>query len=91
MAFMSVADAARLISMEYAELPGLALTFWQVQRLFELPTELCERALGTLVASGVLKRTKENTYIRAGSSPLAAITESMVRNNILASQKGPAM
>jgi DNA-binding IclR family transcriptional regulator len=80
MTFMSVTDAARLISMEYAELPGLSLTFWQVQRLFELPPELCERALSTLVASGVLRRTDENTYIRVGSSPLVAIIESLLRD-----------
>jgi hypothetical protein len=33
MAFLTVTDAAQLLRMEYLEMPGLALTAWQAQRL----------------------------------------------------------
>lgn len=54
MPFMQVHDAAELIRLEYAEMPGLQLTFWQAQRLWHLSDELCDRALNTLVSQGVL-------------------------------------
>ena len=46
-----VEDAAELMQMEYAEMPGLKLTFWQARRLWNLSEDLCERALATLTRS----------------------------------------
>jgi hypothetical protein len=61
---MQVQDATRLIQMEYAEMPGLQLTFWQAQRLWNLSEELCDRALNTLIRAGVLVRTSDGRYTR---------------------------
>lgn len=59
-----VQEAIDLIRMEYAEMPEQQLTFWQAQRLWNLSTELCERALTALTRSGFLVCTREGAYIR---------------------------
>jgi hypothetical protein len=69
MAFLSVADAAHLLRMEYVEMPGLALTAWQAQRLCNLSCEVCDRALRTLLDSGFLRQTTDRRYLRPSSSP----------------------
>jgi hypothetical protein len=61
---MEFRDVIELMRMEYAEIPGLKLTFWQAQRLWNLSGEQCERALAALMASGFLARTREGAYIR---------------------------
>ena len=43
-------DVLTLIQMEYLEMPDLKLTLRQAKRLFDLPLELCENALRTLVS-----------------------------------------
>ena len=48
MEIAQVEDAAELIQMEYAEMPGLKLTFWQARRLWNLSEDLCERAFDRL-------------------------------------------
>jgi hypothetical protein len=60
----TVNNAIELIQMEYAELPGLALTFWQVQRLFRLSDDVCTSALSDLVGRGCLERTGTGQYVR---------------------------
>jgi hypothetical protein len=57
-------DALARIQGEYAELPDLKLTTWQVERLCNLPQELCEAALAALVWKGVLWETHEGMYLR---------------------------
>ena len=57
-------DVIELMRMEYAEIPELELTFWQVQRLWNLSVEQCDRALGALTASGFLAQTHAGAYIR---------------------------
>lgn len=69
MSIMQVEDAAELIQMEYAEMPGLKLTFWQARRLWNLSDELCERALAALTGSGFLTQTADGAYIRRGTAP----------------------
>jgi DNA-binding IclR family transcriptional regulator len=64
MTFMSVADAADLLRMEYAEMPGLTLTAWQARRLCNLSGELADRALHTLLESGYLRQTHDGRYMR---------------------------
>lgn len=59
-----IQDAAALIQMEYAEMPGLQLTFWQAQRLWNLPEDVCSHALSTLTRSGFLVRTRDGRYRR---------------------------
>ena len=58
-------QVADLIRSEYSQLPGLNLTFWQAQRLWNLPEELCQRALHTLITSGYLMQTADGGYVRA--------------------------
>jgi len=69
MSHLDVGEAVELIQMEYAEMPELRLTFWQAQRLWNLPEELCRRALAVLTASGFLARTSDGAYIHNRSAP----------------------
>jgi len=57
-------NAQYLIRMEYDEMPGLDLTFWQAQRLWNLPEDLCEDALSALTRSGFLVRTGDGRFRR---------------------------
>jgi hypothetical protein len=69
--FMSlprVDEAVELMQMEYAEMPGLRLTFWQVQRLWNLTPDQCEQALRALTASGFLVLTTDGEYVRRNRS-----------------------
>ena len=68
MAFLQLRETVELIRLEYHEMPGLHLTFWQAQRLWNLSEELCERALEALVGSGFLLRTRDGAYVRSLSS-----------------------
>ena len=61
-------EVVELMRMEYAEMPELKLTFWQAQRLWNLSVEQCERALGTLMATGFLARTRDGAYVRREAS-----------------------
>jgi hypothetical protein len=62
---MPVEEAVQLIEMEYAEMPGLRLTFWQAQRLWNFSDDLCDRALSALLRTGFLMRTSDGTYVRS--------------------------
>jgi len=61
----NIVDVVQQIEAEYREMPGLSVTEAQAQRLWALDTTTCRRALDTLVHSGVLRRTRRETYIRA--------------------------
>jgi hypothetical protein len=61
---IDVRDVVRLMEMEYEELPELKLSFWQAQRLWNLSTELCERALKTLIGSGFLTQSADGFHVR---------------------------
>ena len=57
--------AARLVDRirdEYLLLPGLNLTFWQVQRLFTADEPSASAALEALVAEGFLQKTPMRTF-----------------------------
>lgn len=69
MQFMQVQDVVELMRLEYAEMPGLRLTFWQAQRLRNLSEDLCKRALSALTQSGFLLRTAEGVYVRPNVAP----------------------
>jgi len=60
-----IADAVELMRMEYAEMPGLSLTFWQAQRLWNLSEEVCQCALAVLTDCGFLARANGGAYVRA--------------------------
>jgi len=53
------------IRAEFLEMPGLALTRWQIRRLWLLDAPLCDAVIDTLIRSGFLRRRQDNTYCRA--------------------------
>ena len=69
MRLTQIDDAVELIRMEYAELPGLRLTFWQAQRLWNLSEDECARALRILTDSHFLMRTPDGVYVRQFRPP----------------------
>jgi hypothetical protein len=79
MSFMTVIDAANLLRMEYAEMPGLALTAWQARRLCNLSDELANRALCALLESGYLRRTTDGRYMRRASPVTVEAIERAIR------------
>jgi hypothetical protein len=54
-----------LIRAEYLEIPGLALTKAQVERLWGLDAVVSEALLAALVHVKFLRRTATDTYVRA--------------------------
>jgi len=82
MTFMSVADAAELLRMEYAEMPGLALTGWQARRLCNLSDELANRALYTLLEAGFLRQTHDGRYMRKPSPVTVSSIERTIREGV---------
>jgi hypothetical protein len=60
-----VAEWVNRVRAEYLEMPGLALTRWQMRRFWLLDASLCDAVVDALVASGFLDRRPNNTYARA--------------------------
>jgi hypothetical protein len=58
-------DRVRLIQSEFAEMPGLHLSKRQAQRLWNLDSRSADAIFSALEASNFLKRTPNDTYIRA--------------------------
>jgi len=59
---VQVEAVAQRIRMEFAEMPGLDLTFWQAQRLWNLPDDMCDSALSSLLQAGFLVRTRDGRF-----------------------------
>lgn len=53
---------------EYLEMPGMRLTYVQVQRLCGIEHLLCQRVLDALVADRFLSATADGYYTRASNS-----------------------
>ena len=53
------------IQADYDEMPGLALTAAQGQRLWHVDAMECTHALAALVRAGVLAQTPSGCYVRA--------------------------
>jgi hypothetical protein len=70
MLLMQIDHAVELIRMEYDEWPGLKLTFWQAQRLWNLSDEVCARALQILTDGRFLTCAADGSYVR-GTWPYA--------------------
>jgi hypothetical protein len=64
-----IRDWLALIQAEYDEIPGLSLTKPQVQRLWGLDDVTCDALLEALEAARFLRRTADNTYVRARARP----------------------
>jgi Spy/CpxP family protein refolding chaperone len=60
-------DLVRRVRGEYLEMPGLALTLGQAQRMWNLHRGECERVLSDLVDSGFLACTQLGMFVRADS------------------------
>ena len=64
MQFMRVQQAVDIIRAEYERTPGLRVSFWQAQQLWNLSGELCERALARLIRARFLVPAGDGTYAR---------------------------
>jgi Spy/CpxP family protein refolding chaperone len=65
-------DLVRRVRGEYLEMPGLALTLGQAQRMWNLRRGECERLLGDLVEAGFLACTPLGMFVRADSGRAGA-------------------
>jgi hypothetical protein len=63
---MTVHAARTRIQIEFIEMPGLKLTLPQIARLCDLPKELCEPAVSSLVDGGFLARTPDGSFLCRG-------------------------
>jgi hypothetical protein len=61
-----VRDALLRIRTEYIEMPDLKLTGRQVQRLWNLPHDVSEAALRSLIGDGFLMQAANGAYVRHG-------------------------
>lgn len=61
---VSVSEWAHIIRAEYLEMPGLALTRRQVERMWGLEAGTCDEVLNELVAHGFLVRHPDGNFSR---------------------------
>ncbi len=59
-------ELLRRVRGEYEEMPGLALTMPQAQRLWALDHQTCVLVLSTLVERQFLRTTARGRYVRTG-------------------------
>jgi hypothetical protein len=72
MELINLQDALHRIRMEYTEMPEMRLTTAQMRRLLNLPIDVCEGALASLVDSGFLVRRRDGSFVR-GSALVSAV------------------
>jgi hypothetical protein len=65
-------ELVRRVRGEYLEMPGLALTLGQAQRMWNLHRGECERLLSDLVDAGFLACTPLGMFVRADSGRAGA-------------------
>ena len=64
-------EAMSRIAVEYIEMPDLKLTATQARRLWNIPADVCDRALAALVERGFLMQTHAGAFLRrASGAPL---------------------
>jgi hypothetical protein len=61
----AVHDWVELMSAEYLEMPGLALSKPQARRLWGLDGDTCDVLLEHMVNARFLRKTADNLYVRA--------------------------
>lgn len=69
----AVVEALNRIQMEFAEMPGLKLTASQVNRLCNIPHDVCQSALNALLQKGYLKLSGEAFLRYPGAKPRRAV------------------
>jgi hypothetical protein len=67
------------IRSEYLEMPGLAVTFVQAQRLFGLEWTLCKMVFDALVDQQFLRLSERGTYVRASDGGVLPVASSKTR------------
>lgn len=71
---MPLEQLMQRIRLEYEDLPGLCLTRWQAQRLWQLDPRQCESVLTFLVRSTFLTETRDGTFVRRDQQlPVSAV------------------
>ena len=60
----TIADWLQMIRAEYAEVTGLHLTKPQIQDLLAVDPWVCDALVNALVDAGVLRRTRDDAYVR---------------------------
>jgi len=69
-------DAAVVrIAVDYIEMPDLVVTARQAARLWNLPADVCERALAALVDRGFLVRTRAGAFLRCTSGAAMPLSQ----------------
>ena len=52
------------VRSEYLEMPGLALTKWQMRRVWHFDATVCDAVVDALVTSGFLKQRADRAFVR---------------------------
>jgi len=65
--FIGHEEAISRIAVEYIEMPDLKLTATQARRLWNIPADVCDRALASLVERGFLMQTRAGAFLRRAS------------------------
>ena len=60
-----VVDPEARIRADYLEMPGMALSRRQMQRLWSLDATTCDTLVSRLVRTGFLKERSDRTYVRS--------------------------
>jgi hypothetical protein len=68
-------EAILRIAVDYMEMPDLIVTSRQAQRLWNLPSDICDGALATLVGRGFLIQTRAGAFLRRGSSSAVSLPQ----------------
>jgi hypothetical protein len=61
----AVGTLIEIVTAEYAEMPGLCVTPAQAQRLWAMDRATCDEVFRRLIATGVVRKTKKGTLVRA--------------------------
>ncbi len=76
---LTMAELIRLVRAEYAEMPGLALTLAQAQRLWSADAPACEGVFAALVDAKVLVRLPNGSFVRASAEAVGKTAASAWR------------
>lgn len=69
-------DAAIVrIAVDYIEMPDLIVTARQAGRLWNIPADVCERALAALVERGFLVQTRAGAFLRRTSGAAMPLSQ----------------
>lgn len=63
---MKVGDWLQIIRGEYLEIPDMALTRAEIQRMWSLDDMTCDALLDALVQAHFLRLTRRNRYVHTG-------------------------